>query len=238
MQSETVLVISDLQIPFQHKDTFEFLHAVKTAYKPTEVVNIGDEVDMHALSDYVHDPDGYSPGHELEAALEVLHEELYSCFPKSKVCISNHTSRPFRRAEACGIPRKFLRDYAEFLEAPEGYEWRDYWIIDGVRYEHGDALQGGVGATATRNAPLRNMRSTVFGHFHSNAGIQYVASPEALYFGFNVGCLIDFKAYAFKYAHKTKNRPVLGCGIVDEGIPTFVPMLLDKRGRWVGRLIG
>ena len=111
-------------------------------------------------------------------------------------------------------------------------------MVDGVRYEHGDALGGGMGATATMRAPLRNQRSTVFGHFHSFAGIQYVASPENLNFGFNVGCLIDFKTYAFKYAKAHKARPVLGCGIVQEAIPTFIPMLLDKRGRWVGRLVG
>jgi len=237
MKKETVLVVSDLQIPFHHRDAFEFLKEVKRDYRPTSIVNIGDEVDMHALSDYDTDPDGWSAGHELERALEAL-PTLYRIFPVSRVCISNHTSRPFRRAYKYGIPRKFIRDYKEFLEAPEGWEWRDYWVVDGVRYEHGDALGGGLGSTAASRAPLKNQRSTVFGHFHSSAGIAYSASPESLVFGMNVGCLIDFKSYAFKYAHAQKSRPVLGCGIVDEGIPTFIPMLLDGRGRWVGKIAG
>jgi hypothetical protein len=231
----TVLVVPDLQTPFHHKDAFAFLRRVKKIYRPNEVVNIGDEVDFHALSNYEHDPDGYSPGKELIKARAAL-KELYKIFPRSKVCISNHTSRPYRRAHKFGIPRAFLRDYKEFLEAPNGWEWRDYWIIDGVRYEHGDALGGGLGKTAATRAALVNQRSTVFGHFHSYAGIHYTASPEDLIFGFNVGCLIDFKSYAFKYAKSHKARPVLGCGIVEDRIPTFIPMVLNGRGRWNGKL--
>jgi len=234
---DTVLVISDLQVPFQHKDAYDFLEEVANAYPITEVVCIGDEIDFHALSDYDPDPDGFSAGHELQRAIDNL-APLYEMFPEVKSCISNHTLRPFRRAYKCGIPKALMRGYQEFMQAPDDWAWRNYWVIDGVRYEHGHELGGGYGKTVTANAPLKNGRSTVFGHFHSYAGIQYVATPEALLFGFNVGCLIDFKSYAFAYAQGTKSRPVLGCGVVDEGIPTFIPMLLNKKGRWVGRLIG
>ena len=235
--SERVLVISDLQAPFQHRDAYDFVIAVAERYSPTQIVCIGDEVDMHALSDYDHDPDGMSPGDELKKAIDSL-QPWYLAFPEMMVCISNHTSRPFRRAYKFGIPKALMKDYRDFLHAPTGWAWKDHWIIDGVRYEHGHELGGGYGKTATANAPLRNGRSTVFGHFHANAGIHYVASPEKLMFGFNVGCLIDFKSYAFAYAKGTKQRPILGCGVVDEGIPTFIPMVLNSRGRWVRQILG
>ena len=45
-----VLVISDMHLPFQHKDTFRFLQALKDKYKPSTVVCIGDECDKHSLS--------------------------------------------------------------------------------------------------------------------------------------------------------------------------------------------
>ena len=38
---KSVLVISDLHIPYHHKDSFEFLKAVKKKFKPDTVVNIG-----------------------------------------------------------------------------------------------------------------------------------------------------------------------------------------------------
>ena len=235
--TSTVLVISDLQCPFEHRDALKFLKEVKDVYEPDQVVCIGDEIDFHALSDYDADPDGLSAGDELQRAIDHL-APVYELFPVVKSCISNHTLRPFRRAYKCGIPRALMRDYGEFLQAPRGWRWKDHWVIDRVRYEHGHELGGGYGKTATANAALKNGRSTVFGHFHANAGIHYTATPEALLFGFNVGCLIDFKRYAFAYAQASKSRPILGCGIVDEAIPTFLPMLLNAKGRWVGRLVG
>jgi hypothetical protein len=229
---ETVLVIPDTQYPFAHEDSFDFLSAVKRKYKPTKVVHIGDEADFHALGDWDHDPDGMSPGDELRAALADM-KKLYSIFPEVMACTSNHTARPFRRAFKHGIPAAFLRDYHEFLQAPSGWRWADYWEIDGVKYEHGEGQSGALGAL---KAALGNMQSTVIGHLHSFAGITYNANPKFLIFGFNVGCLIDRKKYAFAYGKNMKNKPILGAGIVNKGIPVFVPMLLNKKGKWVGRL--
>lgn len=229
-------MISDLQIPFQHKDAFKFLQAAKEKYKPTKIVCIGDEVDFHALSNFDHDPDGMSAGDELKKAIKQL-AIVYDMFPDVMSCVSNHTDRPLRKAFKHGIPTAFFKSYAEFLQAPKGWEWRTKWVIDAVRYEHGDALKGGI-ASVLSSACIQNQRSTVFGHYHSGAGIKYVASPETLMFSFNVGCLIDRHSYAFKYAAAAKNKPVIGIGIVQHGIPTFLPMLLAKGGRWIGKFIG
>jgi UDP-2,3-diacylglucosamine pyrophosphatase LpxH len=43
------LFISDLHIPFQHSQAFRFLRELKREYKPTLIVNVGDEVDCHAI---------------------------------------------------------------------------------------------------------------------------------------------------------------------------------------------
>lgn len=232
IKKNTVLVISDTQFPFQHKDTFTFLAAVAKKYKPTQVVHIGDEVDLAAMSDFDHDPDGYSAGHELTKALESM-RILYKMFPKVKVCISNHTARPFRKAFKHGIPKAFLKGYHEFMEAPKGWSWSDKWEIDGVIYEHGIGQSGVLGAL---KAATGNMQSTVIGHLHAFAGISYSANPRHLIFGFNVGCLIDIHAYAFAYGKHFKQKPIIGCGVVIEGIPTFVPMQLTEKGRWTGKL--
>jgi predicted phosphodiesterase len=42
---KSVLVISDLHIPYHHPQAFDFLQALKTKYKPDHIVNIGDELD-------------------------------------------------------------------------------------------------------------------------------------------------------------------------------------------------
>lgn len=228
---ETVLAVSDLQMPFEHKDSLEFLKWVKGKYKPTVVVNIGDEVDMSALSDYDHDPDGYSAGHELEKAISHL-QAHYKLFPDTLVCTSNHTARPFRRAHKYGIPKAYLKDYRDFLKAPKGWVWADKHEIDGVVYEHGEGQSGPLGAL---KQALANMQPTVIGHLHSHAGIQFSANSKHLIYGFNVGCLIDVNAYAFAYGKKLTQKPILGVGIIEKGIPQYIPMLLDKHGRWINR---
>lgn len=232
MKKKVILVIPDTQAPFEHKDAFDFLKAVKKRYEPNEVVHVGDEVDFHALGDWDHDPDGMSAGDELKSALKFM-DKLYALFPKVKVCTSNHTARPFRKAFKHGIPKAFLRDYHEFLQAPKGWQWADKWEIDGIIFEHGEGQSGKDGAI---NAAKGNMQSTVIGHIHAFAGIQYAANPKFLYFGFNVGCLIDRHAYAFAYGKHMKNKPILGCGIIINGIPQFIPMELNKKGRWIGKL--
>jgi hypothetical protein len=80
------------------------------------------------------------------------------------------------------------------------------------------------------------MQSTVIGHIHAFAGIQWNANPRHLFFGFNVGCLIDRHLYAFKYGKKFKNKPILGVGLIENGIPKYIPMLLNQKGRWIGTL--
>lgn len=224
-----ILAISDLQEPFSHQDAPAFLKWVKKKYAPDIVVNVGDEVDFHALGDWDHDPDGLSAGDELKAAIENL-QVYYDLFPKTFVCVSNHTARPFRRAFKHGIPRAFLRDYREFLQAPAGWQWADRWEFDGVIYEHGEGFSGAAGAI---KCAQKNGQPTVIGHIHSFAGIQYHANERDIIFGFNVGCLIDRHKYAFKYGKHMGNKPILGVGIIDKGIPCYIPMLLDSKGRWV-----
>ena len=226
-----VLTISDLHLPFQHKDAFTFLSALKSRYQPHEVVCIGDEVDMHALSNFDKDPDGLSAGDELKAALTEL-KKLYKLFPKAKACTSNHTSRPFRQAFKFGIPSAYIKSYHEFLQAPKGWQWADCWELDGVLYEHGTGMSGQNGAI---KAALANMQSTVIGHIHAFAGVQYSANPRHLIFGANIGCLIDKDRYAFRYAVTLKVKPILGTGLIIDGVPLFIPMQLNKAGRWTGK---
>lgn len=224
----TVLAIPDLHIPFHHPDSFDFLAAVKRKYQPEAVVCLGDEVDFHGINMHDHDPDGLSAGDELKAAIPHL-KKLYRMFPEVKVCTSNHTSLPYRRAFKFGLPKAFIRSYTEFLRAPAGWQWADAWEVDGVIYEHGEAFTGQQGAIKSANA---NMQSTVIGHIHAFAGIQYSANQRHLIFGFNVGCLINRDAYAFAYGKKIKTKPIIGCGIIANGIPTFIPMILTTKGRW------
>jgi len=233
-----ILAIGDLHCPFVHKDAIAFLKAVKNRYtvngknRIDEVVFLGDEIDGHALSAYSHNPDGFSAGHELDKAIEQL-QSFYELFPSAKVCASNHTMRPFRKARESGLPQRLFKEIHDILEAPEDWKWADEWIIDGIQFEHGEGYTGPNGAA---RSAVANMRPTVIGHIHSSAGILYAANKSSLWWGFNVGCLIDSNAYAFSYAKTIKSKPILGVGVIEEGTPWFLPMILNSSNRWVGTL--
>lgn len=231
-KSNIVLAIPDIHFPAHHPDVFDFLKAVKAKYKPNVVVNLGDEIDAAGLGNWDPNPDQPSPGDELKESIKYL-KLLYIIFPNVKVCISNHTDRIYRKPFSSGIPKALIKSYSEILEAPKGWVWADNWEIDGVMYEHGEGFSGQQGALKAAQA---NMQRTVIGHLHSYAGIQYYANSKHLIWGFNVGCLIDKKNPAFNYGKHIKAKPILGCGIIESGIPCFIPMQLDSRGRWTRRL--
>lgn len=231
--TETVLTISDLQIPYEHPDALRFVREVSALYAPTKIVCIGDEVDQHAGGRFDPDPDADSIGVELRKSVRRLNK-WYEEFPEVSVCMSNHTQRIYKKAFHAGIPEGYMRTIAEWLEAPEGWVWEDKFVIDGVRYEHGDA-QGGM--YAARNLAIRNRQSTVIGHHHSHGAVYYIANEDEMIFGMNTGCLIDIKSRAFRYAKNAALKPTLGCGVVVEGVPYFVPMMLKKNGRWNGEVI-
>ena len=104
---EVILVISDLHAPYQHEDALEFLRAVKEKYQPNLVLNVGDELDYHALSFHASDPDLDSAGVELKRGQKVL-KEFEEIFPEMVLVDSNHGSMKYRKAKVNGIPRELM----------------------------------------------------------------------------------------------------------------------------------
>jgi len=234
---ETIIHISDLQEPFSHPDSYPFLGELKRRYWINDTkslaINAGDEADFHAMQrKYPVDPDGFGAGFELEKARECL-LPLWELFPRQKICTSNHLLRPWITAFRAGLPRAFLRDYREVLGAPKEVEWADRFIINDICWEHGENVSG---PNAALNAAIQNMMSTAIGHQHGFAGVTYTATFNKLIFGLNSGCLLDQKAYAFKYSTKARKKITLGSSVLVDNIPFFIPMITDRRGRWIGKL--
>lgn len=229
----TDLVFTDPHAPFMHPDAVPFLSAVKKKYRPDNVICGGDVVDLHAFSRFKKDQDADNGSEEMKKAARQL-KPLYRLFPDVRVCWGNHDRRIYDRAGEIGIPESAMKGIGSLVGAPAGWEWRTEWKLNGVIYEHGEQF---TGRDAHLKAAAANMQHTVIGHVHAHAGIHYVANRRHLVWGFNAGCLIDRKRYAFKYAQKS-HKPIVGCGIIIDQVPQFVPMLLKSGGRWTGRLTG
>ena len=227
--NSSVLVISDLHIPYHHQDAFEFLKALKKKYKPNLIVNIGDELDHHAISMHEHNPDLMSAGDELKQSKEYV-RDLEKIFPRMTLVHSNHSSLVYRRALKYGLPKDYLKSYNEFLGVGDGWKWVDDLTVtlsDNSRcfFTHG------MSADVLKVAQQYGM-NTVQGHYHTKFCIGYYSNPDALVWGMQVGCLINQKSMAFDYAKNFKSRFIVGCGMIIDGQPKLMPMVLDKDGRW------
>lgn len=229
-----VLVISDQHYPYQHPDIIRFLSAIKDKFPIDLVLNTGDEVDYHALSFHDSDPNLDSAGPELERARKRI-AKLHDLFPQQLVAGSNHGSMVFRRAKAHGIPVQVLRPYRQVLfpdHGAPGWSWADEWII---KTPGGPVLLRHSSSNPLHDA-AHNRANIVVGHAHSVYSIDYAASSDCLYWGMTVGCLIDKNSYAFAYGKNTQKKPIIGVGMILDGLPHLIPMRLNSRGRWVGKL--
>lgn len=230
--SKSLLVLSDMHHPYGHPDMIPFLKALKAKYKPDTVVCIGDEADFHDASYHESDPDLDSAGIELDKAIAAL-RPVYDLFPRCTVIESNHGSMVLRKAISGKIPRKAIKSYNDVLEAPKGWKWLFDTIVQTplgpVYFCHGKTT------TAGKLASQYGM-STVQGHFHEKAQITYISTPEKLMFDAHTGCLANDKSLALGYNKINPKRPIVSTLVIDNGIPHLVPMVLDRKGRWIGKL--
>lgn len=236
LDTSCILVIPDIHAPYQHPDTLEFLATVASRYRPTTVVNLGDETDHHGLSYHDSDPNLDSAGMELIKARDFL-GNLERMFPKMLLCHSNHGSMLHRKAKTHGIPADMIKSYREVLfpdGAGAGWDWK---FAHRMELPNGDEVQFQHQASGDLLAAAAHERcNLVIGHLHGKYAINYAASQSALYWGMNGGCLIDAKSLAFAYGETFKNKPIIGCSVIKDSLPILVPMRLDNEGRWTGQL--
>lgn len=223
-----VLVIPDLQSPFQHKQSIKFLKSIYKMWQCDTVVCIGDEVDFKFLK-YANASDPHSPMQQHYLAIQFM-QQLYEVFPIVKVCNSNHVKDRLNYAASLGnIPKYFIKDLSEIMEAPKGWIWDDYFIIDGVRYEHGHRIKGGQ--RALRSAISQRHCSVVFGH-HPLLECMYLPVNKKQYFSMCVSALtVDaddrIMGYGMEYALKYGKELPKGCGVVIDGKYAFtIPLVL------------
>jgi predicted phosphodiesterase len=224
-----VLVLTDTHCPFMHRDAIAFLSAVADQFHPDIIVHNGDVADFHFASRWSKSAHNSGESEVAEAVVQL--ESLSTLFPRVRVVRGNHDTRIQDRLDDLGLPRHIVRSMNAILGLPVGWKWCDEYEVDGVIYEHGENYSG---RDAHLKAARGNLQNTVIGHVHAHAGIQYVECRRRHLWGMNAGCLIDNRAYAFEYAKK-HSTPVTGCGMVVDGIPAFLPMMLDGHRRWQDR---
>ena len=74
------IVISDLHLPYHHKDALDFLQALDHRYRFTQVLNVGDVYDHHRGSYHESEPNSFGEEEEFFLARKAAHE-LQDIFP-------------------------------------------------------------------------------------------------------------------------------------------------------------
>ncbi len=234
MKYSRILCVSDLHIPAHHPQAFDFLKLLNKTIRPQIVVNGGDELDKHALSMHDSDPDLPSAGDELRISKKYIWE-LKKIFPKMTLLHSNHSSLIYRRALKHGMPKAYLRSYNEFLEVDNQWKWVDdlnLKLSDGSEcyFTHGMASEG-------LKLAMQYGKNVCQFHFHSKFQIQYFSNPDNLVWSLQCGCLTKQSNLNFLYSKNHRLRFVIGTGAIINGQPRLFPMVLDKKGNWIGKIV-
>lgn len=123
-----ILIISDLHLPYQHKDAFDFLVALKRRFKFKHILNVGDLYDHHRGSYHESEPDALGEEEEYAAAQKYA-LELQSVFPKMVITEGNHDCIPQRKLRTVGLPTSVLSDYNKLYGTKPTWIWkREHWF--------------------------------------------------------------------------------------------------------------
>lgn len=229
-----ILCISDTHFPYQHRDTFKFLAAVQDRYEIDFAISVGDLNDNHYPSYHELEPGTYDGETELRKARECC-QKLEQLFPQLIITEGNHDALPLRKAKTARIPEGHIRNYNEVFGVGQGWKWVKQAFLE-VRRGEFVLVTHSVGANARTNAS-RFAHNSVQGHHHSEFGLHYYADNTSLRWHMGVGCLADPSSPAMNYASRAVfRRPILGVGVIIDGNPMLVPMVLNHNGRWTGRL--
>lgn len=201
-----VLVIPDLHLPFEHKKALYHCQKVADKEAVNKVICIGDIFDHHQMSRHTSEPDAYGAVQEYKLTCRRI-KSWYKAFPKLDLVLGNHDEIPARQAKEVGIPKRFLKDLAAVYDMPSGWKIHKRFIFEDVLYLH----SAGSGINGSMNKAKQMSMSVGAGHTHKHGGVIYFSNPLKLFFGMNVGCLIDKEAYAMRYSD---SEPTLGAGVV------------------------
>jgi len=201
----TIVAVSDMQVPYQHKRAVSALTKFVKAWKPDDVICVGDEIDMPQISRWNKGTAGEYAGqlHKHRDQTVRLLEQL----KVTNVMRSNHSDRlaSYLHQYAPGLadePELQLTRYMRYDDLGITFHTRMWEFAPGWLLAHGDegGLSSEPGKTALRLAQ-RTGKSVCCGHTH-RAGIQpyteaYSGKVTRTIYGMEVGCLMELSQAAY-----------------------------------------
>ena len=218
MKQNRILCIPDPHIPYQHPNLFVDIAQHIRYFKPTHIVIMGDLVDFHAVSRHDPDPDAPDAKTEFERT-RICINKLKRTIPNGinvYLCIGNHDNRIEKRAAINGIPKVFLKSFAELFDLPKRWKIDDVHYINDIAFTHGHSNLRGKTA-------LSYGTNVVQGHFHSMLDISYHQTPTKLIWSVFAGSGADNKSLALAYGKNSLAKDVYGFVLIENGVPRIEP---------------
>jgi hypothetical protein len=242
---KTIVTVSDLQVPYQHRPAVKALAKFIKDWQPDSVQCVGDEIDMPQVSRWTEGTKGEYAGKlykDRDATLKVL-----EALRVEHVMRSNHGERLWgyisRKAPALADdPYLQYENYMRFADIGVTYHRRLWEFAPGWLLGHGDegGLSSIAGTTAARLAKAVG-KSVAIGHTH-RAGLQpfteaHGGSPIRTIYGMEVGCLMDMRKAGYLKSGGANWQLSFGIHFVDgkRVSPHVVFMRPDGSFVWEGR---
>lgn len=199
------VLVPDLQIPYHDKKVVNLFAKFIKAYKPDDVVSVGDEMDMQTISRWsMGTPLEYekSIGRDRDETVRVLEQLQVKHMTRS-----NHTDRLYntimkRAPGLMGAPEFELENFLRLKDLgityhKDPWEVAPKWLL--LHGDEGSTNQTG-GQTALGLAKKTGM-SVVCGHTHRAGLIHYTESfrgtPSRTIWGMEVGNMMNMKQASY-----------------------------------------
>jgi len=238
---KVIVAISDMQVPYHDKRAVKNLIEFVKDFKPTEVITVGDEMDMQTIS-------RWSAGTSLEHEGSIGQDRDETCrileqLNVSHMARSNHTDRllntvSMRAPGLFGLPELNIQNFFRMKELGIKYHEDPYELAPDWLLMHGDEgnASSTAGVTALNLAKRSNM-SVICGHTHRQGLVPYSQSHGAgttrTIWGFETGNLMDYSKAKYIKGGLFNWQQGFGVLYVDGQKVTPVAVPIQKDGSFI-----
>jgi predicted phosphodiesterase len=221
-----ILVIPDTHFPFTDLKALKEIIKFSKKFKPDAIVQLGDLYDNYCFSKFRRSLDLVNPEEEVRAArntAELMWKSLQETSKKAECyqLLGNHCERLMKKIlERCpefeSIVEESIANLYTFKGVKTNYDARDYIELEGILFLHG--FMCGVG----KHLHQFN-QSVVVGHSHQGYTF-FEKHKDKILFELNAGHVGDIKSRPFAYMPTKISKSTKGFGIIEEGVPSFIPL--------------
>ena len=231
------VIISDLQIPYHDQKAVDNVARFIKAFKPDDVVSVGDEMDMQTISKWSQGtPLEYerSIGRDRDKTVEILQQLRITHMTRS-----NHTDRLYntimkRAPGLLGAPEFELENFLCLDELGITYHKDPWQVAPGWLLLHGDeGSTSQVGGQTALGLAKRTGMSVVCGHTHRAGLIPHTESfngrTRRTVWGMEVGNLMNQRLASYLKAGIANWQQAIGILTIDgkNVTPQLIPLHSD-----------